>query len=153
MAVKVALVSVGVLLGVVTGAAMGIHAQPESDMGVGSDLTGVDGSDQAAIPEPTDVVPDPTVETPAPQLPIPHRAQWMRLVGCEAGYDWHNASNRRYSGGLQFDAPTWARYGGQAYAWRADFATPEQQMLVAERTLAVQGWSAWPACSRRLGLR
>jgi Transglycosylase-like domain len=79
--------------------------------------------------------------------------KWLRLVQCEASGDWHNARNPRYFGGLQFDAPTWARYGGLTFAPRADFATPAQQVLVAERTLAVQGWAAWPRCSRMLGFR
>jgi hypothetical protein len=28
-----------------------------------------------------------------------------------------------------------------------------QQIIVAERVLAKQGWNAWPECSRKLGLR
>jgi hypothetical protein len=126
-------------------------AYADEDMDVGTDLTGVDGSDQANSP--ADVVPDLTVESPHVQQPIPHRAQFLRLVGCEASGDWHSASNPRYKGGLQFDPPTWARHGGLAFAWRADFATPEEQMIVAERTLNAQGWGAWPRCSRILGLR
>ena len=162
MAVKVTLVAVGVLIGVVGGAALGIHAQDESDMGGGADLTGTASSNgeeepgveavtSPAPPAPGD--PDLTVGSSVAQQPIPHYGTWLRLVGCEAGGDWHNASNRIYKGGLQFDAPTWARHGGLAFASRADFASPEEQMIVAERTLATQGWAAWPACSRRLGLR
>lgn len=85
--------------------------------------------------------------------PIPHYSTWLSLVQCEASGNWHSATNPRYKGGLQFDGPTWARHGGLEYAWRADFATPEEQMLVAERTLGAQGWGAWPVCARRLGLR
>ena len=137
-------------------------AYADEDLGTG-DQTGVNDSEtgehvvpevQAVTspsPQPVDQ-PDLT-EVASPQLTIPHYRTWLRLVGCEAGGDWHSASNRTYKGGLQFDASTWARHGGLNYAWRADYATPEEQMLVAERTLASQGWSAWPACSRRLGLR
>jgi hypothetical protein len=32
-------------------------------------------------------------------------------------------------------------------------ASRTQQIAVAERVLAAQGWKAWPACSRKLGLR
>jgi hypothetical protein len=78
---------------------------------------------------------------------------WDRLAACESGGNWHSASNPIYKGGLQFDQATWSRHGGLNYAWRADFATRGQQIIVAQRTLAVQGWQAWPACSRRLGLR
>lgn len=83
----------------------------------------------------------------------PASGVWARLAQCESTGNWQSTSNPLYSGGLQFDAQTWARYGGLAFAPRAALATPAQQVIVAERTLAVQGWSAWPACSRRLGLR
>lgn len=151
MLVTAGMLTAGMLMGITIGAAFGVHARDESDMG-GADLTGTDGSGEVASPEPTSAVPDLTVGSPA-QQPIPHYATWLRLVGCEAGGDWHNASNRTYKGGLQFDAPTWARHGGLAFAARADFASPTEQMIVAERTLNAQGWAAWPACSRRLGLR
>jgi hypothetical protein len=32
-------------------------------------------------------------------------------------------------------------------------ASREQQIVVAERVRASQGWGAWPACTRKLGLR
>ena len=41
-------------------------------------------------------------------------------------------------------APTAARA-------RAHNASREQQIAVAERTLAAQGWNAWPSCSRKAG--
>lgn len=85
--------------------------------------------------------------------PEPPYTVWDRLATCESGGDWHSHVNPIYKGGLQFDGPTWARYGGRRYAWRADYASRAEQIAVAERTLAVQGWGAWPACSRRLGLR
>ena len=44
---------------------------------------------------------------------------------------------------LQFSQSTWQAYGGQVYAPRADLATREQQIAVAEKTLAGQGWAAW----------
>ncbi|MDO5671027.1 MAG: DUF3235 domain-containing protein, partial [Corynebacterium sp.] len=57
-----------------------------------------------------------------------------------------------YHGGLQFSPSTWRAYGGTEFAPYAYQATREQQIAVAERTLAGQGWGAWPACSARLGL-
>ena len=36
---------------------------------------------------------------------------------------------------------------------RADEPSREQQIIVAERVRARQGWGAWPECSRKLGLR
>ena len=35
---------------------------------------------------------------------------------------------------------------------RADRATPEQQVEIAQKVLRVQGPGAWPVCSRRAGL-
>src|SRR5690606_32019027 len=35
------------------------------------------------------------------------------------------------------------------FAPRADLATRGQQIVVAERVLANQGWGAWPVCSRK----
>ena len=55
-----------------------------------------------------------------------------------------------YYGGLQFSPSTWAAFGGTAYAPRADLATRDQQIAVAEKVLAVQGPGAWPTCGRNL---
>lgn len=38
------------------------------------------------------------------------------------------------------------------YAPRADLATREEQIDVAEEVLRVQGWEAWPVCSKKYGL-
>jgi hypothetical protein len=51
------------------------------------------------------------------------------------------------------DAVFWSRYGGRAFASTPDLASRAQQITVAERGLRVQGWQAWPYCSRHLGLR
>lgn len=78
---------------------------------------------------------------------------WDRLAACEAGGNWHNASNPKYKGGIQADATFWARYGGLAFAPAPHLASREQQIVVAQRGLAVQGWGAWPVCSRVIGMR
>jgi len=79
-------------------------------------------------------------------------ATWDRLAQCESGGNWAINTGNGYYGGLQFSGSTWAAFGGTAYAPRADLATREQQIAVAEKTLAAQGWGAWPACSAKLGL-
>jgi hypothetical protein len=80
------------------------------------------------------------------------RSVWDRLARCESGGNW--ASNvGALDGGLQFHPRTWRAYGGTQYAPSANRATREQQIAIAERVLAGQGWRAWPACSRKLGLR
>lgn len=77
---------------------------------------------------------------------------WDRLAGCESGGDWGISTGNGYYGGLQFSGGTWRAYGGKSYASSANRATREEQIIVAERVLDAQGWGAWPACSRKLGL-
>jgi hypothetical protein len=78
---------------------------------------------------------------------------WDRLAQCECGGNWHIDTGNGFSGGLQFLPSTWLGFGGGEFAPSAHLASREQQIIVAERVLAAQGWGAWPACSQRLGLR
>jgi hypothetical protein len=78
---------------------------------------------------------------------------WDSLAQCEAGGNWATNTGNGYSGGLQFAASTWRSHGGGEFASSASQASREQQIVVAERVLASSGWGAWPACSRKLGLR
>lgn len=75
---------------------------------------------------------------------------WDRLAQCESGGNWQINTGNGYYGGLQFSAGTWRAFGGKGLPHQASRG---QQIAVAERTLAAQGWGAWPACSRKLGLR
>jgi hypothetical protein len=77
---------------------------------------------------------------------------WNALAQCESGGNWAINTGNGYYGGLQFSSSTWQAFGGGAYASRADLASREQQIAIAEKTLAAQGWGAWPACSAKLGL-
>jgi resuscitation-promoting factor RpfA len=77
------------------------------------------------------------------------QSAWDRLASCESGGDWSTNTGNGYYGGIQFNATTWHRYGGSGMPHQASKA---QQIAVAERTLAAQGWGAWPACSRKMGL-
>lgn len=77
---------------------------------------------------------------------------WDALAQCESGGDWDINTGNGYYGGLQFAASTWREFGGLKYAERADLASREEQILIAEKVLDVQGWGAWPTCSRKLGL-
>ncbi len=72
------------------------------------------------------------------------------LRGCEAGGNYANKKNPRYRGAYQFDYGTWANYGG--YYDPAD-APPGVQDQKAYETYLRRGWSPWPACSKKLGLR
>src|ERR1700710_2569408 len=67
---------------------------------------------------------------------------WDKLAQCESGGRWNINTGNGYSGGLQFSPTTWRAYGGQGTAWQASRA---QQIAVAEKILAAQGWNAWPS--------
>lgn len=77
---------------------------------------------------------------------------WDELAQCESGGNWAIDTGNGFSGGLQFTDSTWAAYGGTEYAPRASQASREQQIAVAERVQAGQGWGAWPACTAKMGL-
>ena len=89
----------------------------------------------------------------APQATAAPDSDWDKLAQCESGGNWAINTGNGYQGGLQFSPSTWAGYGGTEYAATADQATREQQIAVAERVQAAQGWGAWPACTARLGIR
>jgi hypothetical protein len=86
-------------------------------------------------------------------LPEPGYGIWDRLANCESNGNWAINSGNGYYGGLQEDLSFWRRYGGLAYASTPNRASRAAQIIVAQRGQAVQGWRAWPACSRLLGLR
>jgi len=95
-----------------------------------------------------------TKERPAAAAPaVAGGGVWDQLAQCEAGGNWAINTGNGYYGGLQFSPGTWTANGGGAYAANAHLATREQQIAVAERVQASQGWGAWPSCTRRLGLR
>ncbi|MFD4015375.1 transglycosylase family protein [Streptomyces sindenensis] len=79
-------------------------------------------------------------------------AVWEKVAACESSGNWAVNTGNGYYGGLQFSASTWAAFGGTQYAPRADLATRDQQIAIAERVLDGQGPGAWPTCSVRAGL-
>lgn len=124
----------GLVLSVVGGAALGLHAADE-----GGALETPDASAEDAT-----VVAQPTPEPPY--------GLWDRLANCESSGRWH-LEGGRYSGGLQFDSPTWIAYGGLKYAPRAALASRAEQIAVAEVLRSARGFVPWPVCSRVVGLR
>lgn len=88
----------------------------------------------------------------APTASAAPDSDWDRLAGCESGGNWAINTGNGYYGGLQFSGQTWSAFGGGQYAPTANQATREQQIAIAEKVLASQGWGAWPACSASLGL-
>jgi uncharacterized protein YabE (DUF348 family) len=91
----------------------------------------------------------PGTEVPA----VTQGGTWDALSRCEAGGNWAINTGNGFYGGVQFDQNTWERNGGLRYAQRADLASREEQIAIAEVTRARQGWGAWPTCSGRLGVR
>ncbi|MER5355851.1 transglycosylase family protein [Kitasatospora sp. NPDC002551] len=79
-------------------------------------------------------------------------ATWDKVAQCESGGNWSINTGNGFYGGLQFTNSTWSGFGGTAYAARADLATKDQQIAIAEKVLAVQGPGAWPVCSVKAGL-
>ncbi|MFD8144246.1 transglycosylase family protein [Streptomyces sp. NPDC059708] len=77
---------------------------------------------------------------------------WDCVADCESSGRWAVNTGNGFYGGLQFWQPTWEEHGGLVYAARADLATREQQIRVAEDVLGTQGWEAWPVCAKRYGL-
>lgn len=85
--------------------------------------------------------------------PEPDGSVFDAISGCESHHNWADNTGNGYYGGIQFDLNTWARQGGLRYAPRPDLATREEQIAIGEKTLARQGWGAWPACTAHLGIR
>lgn len=85
--------------------------------------------------------------------PVSDGSIWDSLAGCEAGGNWAINTGNGFFGGVQFDQGTWEANGGLRYAPRADMATREEQIAIAEVTRQRQGWGAWPVCSGRVGAR
>ncbi|MFI5782724.1 transglycosylase family protein [Nocardia sp. NPDC051570] len=84
--------------------------------------------------------------------PVRDGVIWDALAGCESHGNWAINTGNGYYGGIQFDQGTWERQGGLRYAPRADLATRDEQIAIAEVTRARQGWGAWPSCTSRLGI-
>jgi hypothetical protein len=108
-------------------------------------------SSDGAPPSSEGVGGDPEVEVVAPSEPA--YSLWDRLAYCESTGRWNINTGNGYYGGLQQDMTFWRRHGGLQYAPRPDLATRAQQIAVAQVGQAVQGWGAWPVCSRVVGLR
>jgi hypothetical protein len=87
-------------------------------------------------------------------MPAAHAATdatWDRVAQCESGGRWDINTGNGYHGGLQFSPRTWTAFGGGQFAPVAYQATRAEQIVVAERVLAQQGWNAWPVCSKKAG--
>jgi len=88
---------------------------------------------------------------PRPAPPVSTSGlNWDAVAACESGGNWHINTGNGFYGGLQFDYSTWLSNGGGAYAPRADLATREQQIAIANKVYAARGSSPWPVCGQYL---
>lgn len=77
---------------------------------------------------------------------------WDRLAQCSSNGVWNRNLGNGVYGGLSILQITWDGFGGRRYASRPDLASRDEQILVARRILAGQGWEiAWPGCGALLG--
>lgn len=74
---------------------------------------------------------------------------WDKLAQCESGGNWSINTGNGYYGGLQFTLQTWKAFGGSGMPNNASKA---EQIRVATKVQAAQGWGAWPACTAKLGI-
>ena len=83
----------------------------------------------------------------APAGSTANAAMWDRIAQCESGGNWAINTGNGYYGGLQFDSRTWLGNGGGQYAARADLASREQQIAVANTVYAARGLAPWGCAS------
>ena len=78
------------------------------------------------------------------------RSVWDDIARCESGGNWAINTGNGYYGGLQFSRSSWRAVGGSGLPHQA---SRDEQIRRGELLKAKQGWGAWPACTRKLGLR
>jgi uncharacterized protein YabE (DUF348 family) len=74
---------------------------------------------------------------------LSNAAMWDRIAQCESGGNWHINTGNGYYGGLQFATGSWLANGGDDFAPRADLASREEQITVANRYYAKAGLGPW----------
>ncbi|WP_250550072.1 transglycosylase family protein [Pseudonocardia sp. H11422] len=127
-------------------------AEQLHSLGITGSRVGGDASDQGNDDRDTNSADQADAE-PASTPVSGDAAAWEKLSECESGGDWEINTGNGYQGGLQFDRATWLAYDGDQYAPTADQATKEQQIEIARKVRDDRGgYSAWPACSKKLNL-
>ena len=152
----------GLVVGVVGGAAAGLHADPASpDVAAAAeqvqaapvDVLGLMATLEIADPfvalRTVGEIPPLVVSKPPPPASVPFGI-FDRLAQCESGGNWAAATGNGFLGGLQFLPSTWRANGGVGLPNQASRA---EQIRIAQIVQARYGWGQWPACSRALGLR
>lgn len=105
---------------------------------------------QAAAPKPRPINPRAASQSaPVAQVAVGDEV-WDRLARCESGGNWSINTGNGYYGGLQFTPGSWRAAGGSGLPHQA---SREEQIARGKILQARQGWGAWPACTRKLGIR
>jgi hypothetical protein len=84
--------------------------------------------------------------------PAAHAASaddFARLRACESGGNYSTNTGNGFYGAYQFASGTWH---GLGYSGLPSDASSSTQDAAARTLQSQQGWSPWPACSRKLGL-
>lgn len=87
--------------------------------------------------------PAPAKSSSGKAIDLRRSAYWDRIAKCESTNNWHINTGNGYYGGLQFLTSTWLAYGGDDFAPRADKASREEQITVANRVYDQDGGSQW----------
>ena len=99
----------------------------------------------------------PALPAAKPQPVATSENRWDLLAQCECGGNYGCNTGNGFGGAFQFmhqaSYSSWRAYGGEQFSEHPWDASREQQIAVAERIYNSVGWSAWPACSRKLGFR
>lgn len=69
--------------------------------------------------------------------PIAPDSFWREMARCESNSNWSDGGE--FAGGLGIYVGSWREWGGGEFAETPDKATPEQQIIVANR-ISTQGW-------------
>jgi hypothetical protein len=78
--------------------------------------------------------------------PAANATNWDAIAQCESSGNWAINTGNGFHGGLQFTLNTWYANGGSGMP---EDNSREEQIRVAENTLATQGIGAWPVCGAR----
>jgi predicted type IV restriction endonuclease len=81
------------------------------------------------------------------QLP----AEWKAIAMCESSMNPQAVSpSGKYMGLFQFSQESWQFVGMPGTPLQA---TVNEQFAAARVLKSIQGWKAWPVCSKKVGLR
>lgn len=76
--------------------------------------------------------PKPTTTTTTTLVSPVQQKAWNKVAWCETHGDW-DMRGATFSGGLGISNVVWLEYGGMEFAPHAGLATPQEQMVVANR--------------------